>query len=211
MHHVRRPADTCESLHHAAASRDTSSRPASRQRVISCCKPGALRVDVASATTAVHRDRMRVIEVAFEFVEHGTTIFPSAYIATAVSVRAAAASSLVACTQDLGGVAAPAAAAGSAVTGEGQTVVSAFVAATTLGGADATGIVGMATALPPPDGDTSYGRYSAGSASLALPVGTTVVVAFCCNRYPILDRTPAVIAPGLPPNPIFPAPGSRSR
>ena len=135
---------------------------------------GALQVSVASASTAVHRDRMRIIEVAFEFLEQSATVFPSTIIATAVSVLAAAASALVACNQDLGGVAAPAAATGSAVTGEGQTVVSAFVAATTLGGSDATAIVGLATALPPPDGNTSYGRYSTGSASGALTVGTTV-------------------------------------
>ena len=135
---------------------------------------GALRVSVASASTAVHRDRGRVIEVAFEFVEQTDTVFPTAYIATAVNVLAAAASSLVACNQDLGGVAGPAAATGSTVTGEGQTVVSAFVGATALGGGDATAIVGLATALPAPDNDTSYGRYSAGSASLVLAVGITV-------------------------------------
>ena len=32
----------------------------------------------------------------------------------------------------------------------------------------------MAAGLPPPDADTSYGRYGAGSASTLLPVGTTV-------------------------------------
>jgi prophage DNA circulation protein len=60
------------------------------------------------------------------------------------------------------------------VTGEAQAVVGSFAASATLGGADATAIVGMAAALPPPDANTTYGRYGAGSASAALPAGTTV-------------------------------------
>jgi prophage DNA circulation protein len=135
---------------------------------------GAVRVDVLSASTAVHRDKMRVIEVAFEFLEHSETIFPSAIIATAVSVLAASIGVLTAANSDLGGVAAPAAAAGSTVTKEGAAVVTAFVASTAIGGGDPTAIVSMAAALTPPDSDTSYGRYGSGSASFALPDGTTV-------------------------------------
>ncbi len=135
---------------------------------------GAVRVDVLSASTAVHRDRMRVIEVAFEFLEHSDTVFPSAIIATAVSVLAASIGVLTAANSDLGGVAAPAAAAGSSVTAEAAAVVTAFTASTVLGGGDPTAIISMAAALPPPDVDTSYGRYGSGSATVALPAGTTV-------------------------------------
>jgi prophage DNA circulation protein len=135
---------------------------------------GALQVAVLASSTSVHKEKMRVIEVAFEFIEQGNPSLLSTVIATVVSVLSAASSALAGCNSSLGGVAAPAALDGSSVTGEGQTVVTAFVASTALGGADPTGIVNMATALPPPDTDTTYGRYGAGSATVALPIGTTV-------------------------------------
>jgi prophage DNA circulation protein len=135
---------------------------------------GAVKVALVSSGTAVHRDKMRVIEVAFEFIEQGGTVFPTAIIATAIAVLAAADSALTAAGTDLGGVAIPAAAIGPAVTGEGASVVARFAAATTLGGANPTAIVGMAAALPPPDANTSYGRYGSGSATVSLPIGTTV-------------------------------------
>ena len=135
---------------------------------------GAQRVGLLSSATAVHRDHMRVIEVAFEFVEAGSSIFPLTIIATVVSVLAAADSALTASSTSFAAVATPAAAAGPAVTGEGQAVTSSFAAAATAAGANPTALVGMAAALPPPDGDTSYGRYGAGAASVMLPDGTTV-------------------------------------
>jgi prophage DNA circulation protein len=135
---------------------------------------GAVKVAVGSASTAIHRDKMRVIEVAFQFIEAGSPVFPSTIIATVVAVLAAADSALTASGSDLGGTAIPVATAGPAVTGEGQTVVANFAAATIAGGANPTAIVGMAAALPPPDANTSYGRYGAGSASTMLPIGTTV-------------------------------------
>ncbi len=135
---------------------------------------GAVKVALVSSGTAVHRDKMRVIEVAFEFIEQGGTVFPTAIIATAIAVLAAADSALTAAGTDLGAVAIPAASIGPAVTGEGASVVTSFAAATALGGANPTAIVGMAAALPPPDANTNYGRYGAGSASVSLPIGTTV-------------------------------------
>jgi prophage DNA circulation protein len=135
---------------------------------------GALQVAVASASTAVHKDKMRVIEVAFEFIEAGANLFPLTVIATAIEVLAAADSALTAVGTDLGGAAIPAAAAGPAVTGEAQAVVASFGAAAVVGGANPTALVGMAAALPPPDANTTYGRYGAGSASVNLPIGTTV-------------------------------------
>jgi len=135
---------------------------------------GAVKVAVGSASTAIHRDKMRVIEVAFQFIEAGSPVFPATIIATAVAVFAAADSALTASGSDLGGTAIPAATAGPAVTGEGQAVVTSFAAATIAGGANPTAIVGMAAALPAPDANTTYGRYGAGSASVMLPIGTTV-------------------------------------
>jgi hypothetical protein len=135
---------------------------------------GALRAGLVSSSTAVHRDKMRVIEVAFEFVEAGDSLFPLAIIATVVSVLAAADSAVTATNNDLASSAGPAATVGPAVTGEGANVVGAFAAQTTTGGANPTAIVGMAAALPPPDSNTSYGRYGAGSASALLADGTTV-------------------------------------
>lgn len=61
---------------------------------------GAVQVSVGSASTAIHKDRMRVIEVAFEFVEAGSPIFPSTIIATAVAVLAAADSALLRTASD---------------------------------------------------------------------------------------------------------------
>ena len=92
-----------------------------------------------SASTAIHRDKMRVIEVAFQFIEAGSPVFPSTIIATVVAVLAAADSALTASRTDLGGTAIPAAAAGPAVTGEGQTVVTSFAAATIAGGSQPNG------------------------------------------------------------------------
>jgi prophage DNA circulation protein len=135
---------------------------------------GAVQVALLSAATAVHRDHMRVIEIAFEFVEAGPTSVIGQVIATVISVLTAAGSALTAMGTDLATTAVPAAAVGPAVTEEAQSVVASFGAAATGAGANPTAIVGMAAALPPPDLDTSYGRYGAGSASVMLPIGTTV-------------------------------------
>jgi len=135
---------------------------------------GAVQVAVLSSSTAIHKDKMRVIEVAFEFIEQGGTVFPSAIIATGIAVLLAAGNALTAANSDLGGTAGPVAAIGPTVIGEGRAVVTSFAAATALGGADPTGIVSMAAALPPPDANTTYGRYGAGSATTMLPAGTTV-------------------------------------
>ena len=70
---------------------------------------GAVKVAVGSASTAIHRDKMRVIEVAFQFIEAGSPVFPSTIIATVIAVLAAADSALTASGSDLGGTAIPAA------------------------------------------------------------------------------------------------------
>ncbi len=135
---------------------------------------GAIQVAVLSAATSVRKDRMRVIEVAFEFVEQGGSIFPSMAIATVVAVLAAADSALTAAGSDLGTSVAPAAAIGPAVTAEGSAVVGSFAGSVALAGGDPTAIVAMAVALPVTDPSVSYGRYGGGSASALLPEGTTV-------------------------------------
>jgi len=56
---------------------------------------GALQVGLLSSSTAVHWDKMRVIQVEFEFIEVGPSIFPLAIIATVISVLAAADLSLI--------------------------------------------------------------------------------------------------------------------
>jgi prophage DNA circulation protein len=124
---------------------------------------GALQVGLLSAGTAVHRDHMRVIEIELEFVEAGSSIFPLAVIATVVSVLAAADSALTASSTNFATVAVPAAAAGPAVTEEAQTVAASFAASVIAAGANPTAIVGMAAALPPPNADTTFGRYGAAS------------------------------------------------
>jgi prophage DNA circulation protein len=135
---------------------------------------GALQVGLLSAGTAVHWDKLRVIELEFEFIEVGPAIFPLTVIATVVSVLAAADSALTACGTSFAATATPAAATGPPVLAEAQTVATSFAASVTAGCADPTALVGMAAALPPPDNETTFGRYGAGSASVMLPAGTTV-------------------------------------
>jgi prophage DNA circulation protein len=135
---------------------------------------GALRVGLLSSSTAVHWDKLRVIEVAFEFIEAGDAIFPLTVIATVVSVLAAADSALTACGTSFAATATPATAAGPPVLAEARSVAARFATEVTAGGANPTAIVGIAAALPPPDAETTYGRYGAGSASEMLPAGTTV-------------------------------------
>jgi len=135
---------------------------------------GAVNVAVLSAGTAVHRDNGRMISLEMTFIEDSGTVFPTAIIATAVSVLLLCAGVLGAANTDLGGVAIPAALSGPEPVAEGASVVTGFVGATTIGGGNPGAIISMATALPPPDTNTTYGRYAVGSATLALPAGTTV-------------------------------------
>jgi prophage DNA circulation protein len=135
---------------------------------------GALQVGLLSSSTAVQWDKLRVIQIEFEFIEVGSSIFPLMIIATVISVLAAADSALTATGTSFAAVATPAAVIGPPVLVESQTVASSFAAAVTAGGANPTAIISMAAALPPPDSNTTYGRYGAGSASVMLPIGTTV-------------------------------------
>jgi prophage DNA circulation protein len=135
---------------------------------------GAQMVAVLSCSTSVRKDAMRVIEVAFEFIEQGDRSLTATLIATAVSVISATSDCLTAAGTDLGSSAGPSAAAGSAPIAAGVSVVASFGAACALGGADPAGIVSVAAGLAPADSTVTYGRYAAGSASTALPAGTTV-------------------------------------
>ena len=157
---------------------------------------GAVQASVVSAATAINHHEMRVIKVAFTFVEDGQQTFPIALIATAISVVLLVAPTLSSCNASLGGTAGPPALLGSAVLGEGVAVVDDFIADTVLGGDDATAIVGLATALAPPDAETSYGRYAAGSATLLLPDGTTVasLQASLAEQRAAIETTAAIVA-----------------
>jgi prophage DNA circulation protein len=88
-----------------------------------------LRVGLLSAGTAVHWDKLRVIEVLFEFIAAGDAIFPLTVIATVVSVLAAADSALTASGTRFAAVATPAAAAGPRVLTEARSVAASFAAA----------------------------------------------------------------------------------
>jgi prophage DNA circulation protein len=135
---------------------------------------GAVQVGVLSAGLAIRKEAGREVLLELSFIEDSGTVWPTALIATAVSVVLLATASLSAANADLSSDAGTAAAAGPEVQAEGQRVVQAFGALVVAAGSDATAIVGMATALPPPDANTTYGRYAAGAAAVALPVGTTV-------------------------------------
>lgn len=134
---------------------------------------GAVQVAVLSAGTAVNYQRMRVIAVEMEFIEANSQFFPATVIATAVSLALFAASALAGLGSDFGDVAGPAAAVGPPVTAEGAAVVTGFGDAVESAAGDPAAILGMATALTPPD-DQTYGRYAFGSASTPLPAGTTM-------------------------------------
>jgi hypothetical protein len=95
---------------------------------------GALQVGLLSSSTAVHWDKLRVIEVAFEFIEVGAATFALTVIATVVSVLAVADSALTSCGTNFALVATPAAAASPSVLAEAQTVATRFAAEVSAGG-----------------------------------------------------------------------------
>lgn len=135
---------------------------------------GAQMVSLLSCSTSVRKDAMRVIEVAFEFIEQGSQIFPVTLIATAIQVASAADLCLPSFGADLGSAAGTAAMAGPLPIGEGVTVVDSFGASCAIRAADPAGLIAMATGLPPPNTDLTYGRYAIGNATVSLPQGTTV-------------------------------------
>ena len=135
---------------------------------------GAQMVSVLSAATSVRRDAMRVIEVAFEFIEQGTQSLVTTLIATAVEVIAAADLCLPAAGASLGESAGAAATAGDAPIGEGVAVTTAFAATCVTGGNDPAAVVNLAAGLQPTDANASLGRYANGNASAAPAAGTTI-------------------------------------
>lgn len=135
---------------------------------------GAVNVACLSCTSSVHKDHMRKIAIAFEFVEDAGPNFIATIIATVVQTLFAASTALQSIGADLGSGAGAAAAVGPVAVAEGTDVATAFGQQTAAAGADPVGLVGMAVGLPPPDDNTSYGRYANGHASVALPAGTTI-------------------------------------
>lgn len=135
---------------------------------------GAVRVSLLSATSSVRKERMRVIEVSFEFMEQGSSLFPSIITATIGKVLSYVTDALPALATDLIGGAVTAAALGVVVLGEGSAVASSFAGACQVAAANPASLVSMAVGLPAPDATTTYGRYADASATTALPVGTTI-------------------------------------
>jgi prophage DNA circulation protein len=136
---------------------------------------GALYVQLLSCSSVVSKEHLRVIQVSLEFIEGASGAFPFALVQTAFAVIEACSSALSSANTDLGGVAGPAAQIGTATAiGAGVAVTTAFCGQVALGGTDPTGIVAMATGLPPPDAQHTYGRYAYGSLTTPLPAGTTV-------------------------------------
>jgi prophage DNA circulation protein len=135
---------------------------------------GAQMVSVLSGATSIRKDAGRLIEVALEFVEQGERSLLTTLNATAIQVISAADLCLPAAGSDLGNDAGAAAEAGSAPLGEATAVTTSFGAACQTGGADPASVINLAAGLPPPDSNSTYGRYSAGSTSTALPAGTTI-------------------------------------
>jgi prophage DNA circulation protein len=137
---------------------------------------GAMNVALMSASSSVHSDKMRVISVEFEFMEQGTSLFPG-IISSALSAVVGAVSNALSA---FGSAISVAMTAISLVSGAveiaGATgVTSSFSSACAAAAADPAALVALATALPPPDTNTWYGRYAAGSAVTQLPDATTVV------------------------------------
>jgi prophage DNA circulation protein len=135
---------------------------------------GAVRVSLLSASSAQRKDRSRVIDLQFEFIEHGTSLFPSVVTATIGKVLAAAASALPALATDLIGIAVVAAAAGAAAFAAGGAAVLSFAGAAKAVAADPAALAAMAAGLSAPSVDASFGRYAGGGALAALPRGTTI-------------------------------------
>lgn len=135
---------------------------------------GAIRVSLVSASSAVRKDRSRVIDVRLEFIEHGTSLFPSILTSTIGKVLSAASAALPALATELIGIAVIAAAAGAAAFAGGVASAKSFCATAQVSAADPASLVSMAAGLPPPASSQTYGRYAAGGAIVALPPGTTI-------------------------------------
>ena len=158
---------------------------------------GAQMVSVLSAGTSVRREAMRVIEVAFEFIEQGSQSLLTTLIATAIQVVNFADLCIPALGADLGSFVGPATVFGSAGIGEGVAVAKAFGQLCIGSAADPTAVIGLAAGLVPPDNDSTYGRYGAGSTSLALPAGTTVTslqASITAGRAAVAAASAAMVA-----------------
>jgi prophage DNA circulation protein len=158
---------------------------------------GAVNVACLSCASAVRADRMRVIEVAFEFVEDSGSNLIATIIATVIQTLFAAKTALLSIGADLGSGSGPAAAAGPDAVAEGTAVATDFTQQAVAIGSDPTAIVGMAAGLPAPDTTTTYGRYAAGHASVALASGTTVtslIAGLATQRATLATAADAVIA-----------------
>jgi prophage DNA circulation protein len=136
---------------------------------------GAMQVALMSCSSSVNKNAMRVISVEFVFREQGTRLFPSVVTSTLNAVIGAVSDAIGAFGEAIAvGFVVLAAASGAAAIGEAVGVMGSFGGACSAAATDPAASVALATALPPPNADTSYGRYGAGSSMARLPDGTTV-------------------------------------
>jgi prophage DNA circulation protein len=136
---------------------------------------GAMNVALISCSSSTRFDKMRVIAVEFVFREQGASLFPSIVTNTITNVVSAVSKALSAFGSAIAvGVTLLAAAAGALALREGSSVVGSLAVSATNAAADPTSLAGLATALPPPDDNTSYGRYAWGNATAQLPADATV-------------------------------------
>lgn len=136
---------------------------------------GAVKVALLSASTSVRKDQLRVISVEFTFVEQGASIFPSIITNTINAVIGAVSDALLSFGSLISvGAVALALVSAALPTIEAASVTQSFASTSTTIATDPAALLGMATALPPPNDNTWYGRYATGNATTQLPPGTTV-------------------------------------
>jgi prophage DNA circulation protein len=136
---------------------------------------GAINVALLTASTSISKDRLRAISVEFAFMEQGASLFPSIVTSTINKVIGSVSDALGGIASDLAaGAVVLAAASGLAAIAEGSLVTQTFSRGATAAASDPAALVALATAIPAPDDETTYGRYAAGNAIVQLPVGTTV-------------------------------------
>jgi len=130
---------------------------------------GSLTVALASPMEATERKELgRVVEIRFEFVETGISIYPDADLATDDLATAAADDCDSACLSDFLSATGAAIAEGVAVVSSAAATAGAWCDVVEAAAADASLIVGAVTGLV-----GSFGRYDNGSRTVSQSSGTT--------------------------------------
>lgn len=129
---------------------------------------GARNVVCLSLTTGSRFDRMRVIELHWEFLEPTEGTGLATAIATAVAVLATVASGWATSSRSFNRAAVPAAAVAPEAKAEAATVSAAFTERVVRATTDGTGALRAVAGLP-----GNHGRYAAGSLGALQPAATT--------------------------------------